>query len=805
MSDLRRRLQFHSIKIRLVVDRLSIKFLTEADSKLDGILAITTENLQLSRDTLDEIRLLRYSLFGADPGRRPPVMQMLLQVPSAIAVRFERGLEVNAPSTYLSELPLAEAFDALYFHFADGVRGSSQSPEADLQLLKCCWLVEKVQRSSQYSEASPAFYYRRAVTQVDMALRTRIRRHGGLSHAETTILSLPQPLFEIWPPPAPPQPVATVPQQPNPISVQGMERRLAQIRLATDSQAGPDVVHVFQQSDQSLYRIALETSTSSGERYIREQPFFTGEHRLIPRYALPTMPDPIPEMAVFSHNQCHFYRFQNYDDLWAFQAAFTGYEVSHDQPAVWCQFGPNLGSFVCNGRVQLWQEPVEYRTQSATAGASPQHDKSAPGKAASSTQSRKASFAPSLAHTTNYTSTKDALVAENIKHAALIIYTQVAHAKHGDRFAIVSIELGENVDIDREACACKHGYDGCSKLVLASRNKTRLPMRTVYSSETSGLQDPNTFDVLPLRLPRRPDYHDIKIRDTEHVVLKFADLEAKTNFDRELQNRFVVRDAQRKHMADTEKRFLHMANHPQRQGQNTGPRDLRRQSTAASFVLSPSIVGPAPQLARPEMGAPLGVAIAHGTDPRPIRASNGHLQPSLSTSPLSNVSSLGASSSGNRTNSTVLTEPEAELEVANTSSSTMGQMSTLLSAYRLDDGPPSAAVTTRPRAAPLSTLTSSSLSQVTEQPSHPVRKHSPVPLSSSPRSPATGMSTTWRPSPTAIFPRSETGTTARSTSTSSSASTTQISGLQQPSKREKPRTNSTKGFKGFRQHVFGSL
>jgi hypothetical protein len=674
MDDLRRRLHFHSLKIRLVIDRLSVSLLTDVDSKLDAVLAITTENLQLSRDTLDEIRLLRHLLLGSDPVRQPPVTQRLLEIPPALAMRFERALQINAPKSYRPDLPLAESFDALWYRFGVSVQGSSTGPERFMQMVKCCWILEQIKMSTAYQEASPAFYYRRAVTQVDIALRTGIRRlDSNPSYDICVLLALPDEMFEIWLPPSRPPPAVVLPQQPNPILLQGGERQVVSLKLAADEGQAPDMIHVFQIGDEN-YRIALETSTQTGERYIREQPLYTREHRLIPRYALPTMPDPVPEIAVFSHGRCHIYQFQNYNDLWKFQTAFTGYEVSHYQPAVRCQFGPNLDSFVCDGHVQFWQEPIDFRSPSTSSAIAP----NVRAKGASSLKSRQASLAPSLGQTTNFTSTPEALIAHTVKSSALVIYTQFTHLKNDHRFAIIVLELDDNIHIDREACACKHGYDGCSKLVLAAKKKTPLPLRMVLSTDVAGQQDPNTFDIMPLRLPRRPDYTTIKVRESEHIVLKFESLEAKRGFDREFQDRFAVRVKQREHMADIERRFFHMANHPQRRDQYRPQPD--QNHSGALFPRSGTLDSePAPRLAEPELGPPLQVHLVSSPASTRSRAVERRPDPSLlSSSPLSNVSSFGSVSAGSRSNSTPSTDWERDREPPTT---VTGRMAAQLSGY----------------------------------------------------------------------------------------------------------------------------
>lgn len=773
MDDLRRRLHFHSVKIRLVIDRLTVNLMTDGDSKHDSVVAITTEIWQISHDIRDEVRLLTHHLLGGEPGTRPLMTQTLPNISSDLALRFQEALEINRPSAYGAELPLAEAFDALYYRFDEVVNAQArvQTPENRLQLLKCCWLLCHIQESPEYLEASPAFYYRRAVTQVDIGLRTRVRRVVGTdAYDQATLLALPDNLFEIWLPPPTPEPVASISQQPDPISEQGMERRLARIELATEGGRAPDVVHVFQQSAEN-YRIALETTTSTGKLYIDGQHFYTREHRLIPRYALP-MPESIPsipEVGIFAQNQSHFYRFQRFEDLWKFQTAFTGYEVSHDQPAVKCQFGPNLDSFICDGHIQLWQEPVEFKGP----------DQDVMPNTTSSAQSRMTSLAPS-AHTTNFTLTKEAIIAENIKHSAIVIYTKVTSHRHGDRFAIIFLELGDNIFIDQQACACKHGYKKCSKLVIAAKKKARLRLRMIYSTETAGVQDPNTFDVLPLRLPRRPDFGAIRMQESEHIILKFQDLPAKELFHDEINNRFTVRDAQRRHMYETQRKFLYMASHPPRKDQQRNPHDLRRQSTANSRRSSASTLGPAPQIAPPEMGPSLGDAFAQRTDSQPIRRTSRNVEPtSLSTSPLSNGSSMGSTSAGSRTNSTSNTERSRTQEVFTSPTSTSAKMSTQLSGYQINDssGPQ------RPQ-----NLT----------PSSPTDRntHSYTNVANSPRD--TG--TTSR-----IFGQRDTATTVRSSTSNSSGSTAQSPQRQEPNRRESSRSSTSSKLKGFRKHVLSSL
>ena len=208
VDDLRRRIQFHSEKIRFVIDRLSLNLLTDLDAKTDDLFAIAERNLAVSDDILLELNRFRSSLFGflvgqgslQDPSRDNPHVAS-----DVVAARFYENLSIDAPLSASSEngIPLVEGFDALLLHFQQSGSSSNQSPEEYLTLLKIRWLLAQIKTSRNYRDARPGLYYKRAVNQVEGAILSKVRKATDMvSYDEKALMDLPDPHFRIWPLPA---------------------------------------------------------------------------------------------------------------------------------------------------------------------------------------------------------------------------------------------------------------------------------------------------------------------------------------------------------------------------------------------------------------------------------------------------------------------------------------------------------------------------------------------------------------------------------------------------------------------------
>jgi hypothetical protein len=571
VDDLRRRLDFHASKIRMVVDRLMIDLLTDQDAILHDLLGLAEQNLNATNNVMLELRSFRSTVVGHLAGTASLDSAPEEHVASPpIASRFSQSLYHQPPTSITTppDLPLPETFDALLGHFEQSSDGTDQTPDKYLALLKTRWLLSHIQVSSEYVRARPGFYYKRAVNQIEQAVMLRIRRPGDLvAYEESVLLDLPPSSFRIWP--MPDVSITALASEPPPLMGNGNDEKVACINLASDDLTESDTVTVLKSSDDK-FRTVRETtyySAPNRERAV-EKMVYAWEHKFIPRYALPTLQQPCKEIAIFSHGMETLYQFNTWEDMWTFQAAFTGYKVAYDhEGSVQCQFSPELSSIDCKGRIQLWQEPIgpSKMEDSAAAPSSPQQGAlRSPDHSLQSSRSRHDSLTPSMVTTGTIYRTATGWEADHIKLPAIAIFTQVSpknkNRSQKDRFCIIFLELVEGIYVDPDRCSCCQDYNTCSKLVIAKKGKGEIPVRASFSDS----EDPNAFDLFPFRLPRHPDWDTLFQKTTAFVVIKFKNLDAKIQFHDELDQRIAVRDAQIKMQVKFAQEFALRSDKPQR-------------------------------------------------------------------------------------------------------------------------------------------------------------------------------------------------------------------------------------------------
>jgi hypothetical protein len=646
INDLRQRLHFHSEKIRLVIDRLSIKLLTDLDSKLDSIYAVTSENLVVSQDILHEVRNLRYDLSSsvntASVDLGPEDSHT---ISPEIAQRFEESIFINAPSNIERGLPLAEAFDALYTRFEQCISGADQTPEKYLHFLQCRWLLNRIKASVEYNRAAPAFYYQYAINRIDQTIRKRMQQ-SARPYEESTLLDLPDHTFDIWPLPS--LPASDAPSQPHPLLSRGGEEKIVRIELLAEGNRSPDVVTVFKHGDES-FRIVLEAAGLTGERIIQTQQVYTKEDRLIPRYALPTLPNAARELAIFSRNELTFYLFSTDQDLWNFQTALTGYDISHDQDSVQFQFSDNVAFLDCSGRIQLWQDPIILRDDIGPISTRRESAYSDTSLHSSGSQSKQFSLAPSIARTTAYTITAEGVQMDNIRYAAAVIFTQLQDRKGKIRFATMFLELGGGLHVDPTQCKCRDDYKTCSKLVLIRARKKNITVRVRYSElDAAGDPNPNTFDILPFRLPRSSSFRQTSAFETEYLVLKFKNLSAKETFHRELEYRFSVQHKQQSDQELAVRGARVAQDRPLRNGQPRSQAPSRTPSTSGPTkgpAMSRVMTLP-PQIEEPDHGPSFQNSIIPSMGIQSRVRRHGSQSTMLSSSPQAYSSSARSPSTG---------------------------------------------------------------------------------------------------------------------------------------------------------------
>lgn len=578
IEALRHRIHMHATKIKLVIDRLSINLLTNLDAKVDDLLDISKRNIALSTDIQSEIREFYAHWLGALAGHAPPSSlgsRDTHHASEAIQARFEQAATVSAPASNDGEILLSKAFDALLIHFEQSAEGKEQTPEKYLSLLKTRWLLGWIKGSRGYLNACPGFYYQRAVSQVEQAILLRVRGTEIISYSDEELMDLPDSLFLVWPPPRKEESASQL----DPTLARANEQELLRLLLDSTNPQSSESLTVFRQSTNN-FRIVLETTMPDGRNVIVPQTVYTGEDRLIPRYALPTMKRPCFELAVFWRNEETLYRFKSMDDVFAFQTALTGYAVSHDQSNITCQFHKDAADLDCRARIQLWQEPITLPSPpDSLAAGSPVESSST-----HSPYSPQSSFVESIGPSTTISRVGDGWEADNIKSSAVVMFTRLADKRGKQTFAIMYVELDTSIRIDLKRCNCHRNYDNCLSLCLSRSDDKVFPVRILRTGpDRQGTPDPNTFDLLPFQLPRGAQSPKLVVKRSTYLLLQFLTLAEKREFHQELLLRFKVRSKQ---LADQEmmmKNFRHRANRPVRTcASGTDPFPPRRSVTSTT-------------------------------------------------------------------------------------------------------------------------------------------------------------------------------------------------------------------------------
>ncbi|KAJ9644216.1 hypothetical protein H2204_001567 [Knufia peltigerae] len=582
IDSLRSRIHMHSTKIKLVIDRLSIDLLTNFDARIDDLFDISLRTVNLQKDMQQEMRKFHASLVGVLAGLEPAASlgpEDTCHASPAIEARFEESMRVFAPPALATsgEFPLSEGFDALLLHFEQSFEGREQTPEMYLSLLKTRWLLARLKKSKGYTRACAAYYYKRAVHQVEQAIEIRLRDQDIMSYSDEILMALPESMFLIWPPPEEEE----VAPELDLTAAQANEQELLRLQLASRNDQPSESLMLFRRSTTD-FRLVHEKITAEGREVVYPLMIYTEQDQLIPRYAMPTLQDPCFELAVYYRKLEYLFKFKCLEDALATQTALTGYDVSHDQSNITCEFNKAAAALDCKARVQLWQDPIPTpQAPDASSVGSPTESFSN-----QSARSRQSSYIESIGASASISQVGDGLEAESIRHPALLMTTQFTDEKHGQRFAIMFVDLETSINIDTSMCKCHSNYDNCSYICLRRRGNKPIPIRILFTEcNERGLPDPTTFNLLPFRLPRGEQFRKLEVKETQHILLRFKTLAEKDRFHHELRIRFYIRAKQVTDQHNALREIAHRQDRPVRAftsdpGASLGP---RRSTTSTTF------------------------------------------------------------------------------------------------------------------------------------------------------------------------------------------------------------------------------
>lgn len=593
VTDLRKRIEFHSTKILLVIDRLSLTLLTDIDAKVDDLLGLSEQNLLATHEIRDLLNNFYNSWKGSSTGR-PQVLDPSLEdrhvVSPAIQSQLLRRAE-NHPDKkvgnfdFPGQIPLAEGFDALLHHFEKSldVVERDQTPDHYLCLLKARWLLENIKLSHEYENARPGFYYKRAIARIEQAIRVRLRSNAVIKFDDDVLLALPKSSFNVW---YRPEQISAV--RHDPTMPRADETEIIRLDLASEDAGSQDKVTVLQRSS-SHFRIVVESVADDHREFI-DKTYVATEDKLIPRYALPELTIECFEIAIFSRGEELLYRFNNMKDVFLFQSALVGYEISHHVRGIRCGFSETYINGT--GDIQIWQDPIDSKPSQSSPTMPPLTLTNSNSTRGSRSNTRQSSIAASIGATT-VSRVADGYQAKPIAYPAITVFTRLPDRHGRSRLALIYLKLDKDIGLFLDQCGCKNQdtYNECPILSIERPKRAKFPVYVLYSDlERSGQSNPNTWDLSLFRIPEHPRFKQLQRVETTYLLLQFPSLAKKRRFHDELNDRFLLRQAQILEQAGFLKQMRYRQDRPSRNSDNIPqPYSHSRSTSFASTTTSEAV------------------------------------------------------------------------------------------------------------------------------------------------------------------------------------------------------------------------
>jgi hypothetical protein len=340
VDALGRRIQFHTQKIYLVMEPVTLGLLTTIDGKVDEIL---------------DLMRTHFAIESPLPPL-PPWLDVCLQ---------ETVLE-NPPDGFIdvTRIPLKEGFDALYSHFRESTYAfrdpetADQTVEQYLNLLKSQWLLEALRSGVPYQSARPGSLYPRTMAQLEKRIKDQYRRKDIIRFSDMDLQQLNPTAFLIWPP-------EEVIQNKFMTDPNVGEEEILKLSVPNYFGAvGKDNLVVFRTGPTTLRIVRSVIGDRSGTPYYESERFNIHIDRFIPFYAISqNTPNngqrresgAMASVGIHRGNETGetSYDIKEEKDMLDFQRTVTGYQVVFDKNPAWAlNHYPKLSRG--QGKVQLW-------------------------------------------------------------------------------------------------------------------------------------------------------------------------------------------------------------------------------------------------------------------------------------------------------------------------------------------------------------------------------------------------------------------------------------------------------------------
>lgn len=319
VDALRRRIQFHTQKISLIIQPVKLGLLSTMGERLDEITAILRANFP--------------SPHSLDP------------IPSWLSLKLEQSLLEDPPPgfTGLHNLPMRESFDLLYSFFGESTWALQDQETANettrqyLNLLKAQWILEKIKNGEAFRRAWSGSLFKWTIAEIEQQMVARLRRADLVRFSDASLQSLGAESFRIWPF----KEVVNVAVLTDPSH---NEEEILRFSLPTISSTDRNYMVVFRVGhgiriarciipDGTSPRFDSETFSPHSDRFV---PYYTVQ-TAFPLEVLGQGPILGYNAGLYSGNGIGQtqYSVKSSEDMWKLQCAATGYQVVFDMDMTW--------------------------------------------------------------------------------------------------------------------------------------------------------------------------------------------------------------------------------------------------------------------------------------------------------------------------------------------------------------------------------------------------------------------------------------------------------------------------------------
>ncbi|KAF2103717.1 hypothetical protein NA57DRAFT_31033 [Rhizodiscina lignyota] len=360
VDRLQQRIQMHNEKITFLLKPLEIDLLCRIHEDLANRIDAVFR----------EVRMIR-GMVVPDPQQGKEQLDSQeapsLPVPPTEESMFQAASEIGHPELRDSDdFPLSEGSEAFILHFKNAtsdfqpgifLHERSPPPEQYLNLLKCVWILRKLQESPRLRHVESQSHWPSFIKQLELSLTQECLRFTPQSPNQLTAPSLDTlsaERFDIWP-------AQEIPDILSPSHTdQGMMDELLVVPLAGTSTTS-STLQVLR-SGNSRLRI-VETAverTSEGRSRTASRPLDLrlDSTKVMPLYAKPGIGHGVNSLIIRTESSATQLTFANRKDLLKFQHTVTGYRpfVLYDRPN--CQASLVVSNkktpIIADAHVQLW-------------------------------------------------------------------------------------------------------------------------------------------------------------------------------------------------------------------------------------------------------------------------------------------------------------------------------------------------------------------------------------------------------------------------------------------------------------------